>query len=85
MDSATISRIEKGKQYAAQRDQRISFEQFTVHVKGNNADHTVTFHDNMWHCTCESFQLRGVCSHTQALEIVLEGVIPSPAKTEPEF
>ncbi|RME80311.1 MAG: hypothetical protein D6775_16560 [Caldilineae bacterium] len=78
MDSAMISKIMKAKQYAAQRD-RMEFQAFTVVFSGNHRDHTVTFDRGKWTCTCDFFAQRQICSHTMAMEKVLEGMIPVPA------
>ncbi len=74
MDSAMISKIMKAKRYADERD-RMEFKSFTVVFSGNHRDHTITFENDQWHCTCDFFAQRGICSHTMALEKVLEGML----------
>ena len=81
MDYGMIGKIEKAKRYAEERD-RIRFQSFQVEVNGTNSKHTVTFQDGTWHCTCNFFQTRGVCSHSMALERILEGMIPDVASVE---
>ena len=81
MDSAMISKIMKAKRYANERD-RMEFTSFTVVFKGNHRNHTVTFEDNKWHCSCEFFEQRGICSHTMAMEKVLDGMLPVAAEQE---
>ena len=75
MDSGMIGKIEKAKRYAEERN-RVRFDQFTVTFDGENNPHTVTFTDASWHCDCEFFQTHATCSHTMALEKILEGMIP---------
>lgn len=77
MDYGLIGKIEKAKRYAEERD-RIRFESFTVTFDGENNSHTVNFDAGEWVCDCDFFQTRGRCSHTMALEQVLEGMIPEP-------
>lgn len=77
MDYGMISKIEKAKYYASERS-RFRFESFTVTLEGRNNPHTVQFDHGEWQCDCEFFQTRGRCSHTMALEIVLEDMIPEP-------
>ena len=77
MDYGMIGKIEKAKRYAEERD-RICFDQFTVTFDGDNNPHIVRFEENTWSCDCEFFRSRGVCSHTMALERILEGKIPEP-------
>ena len=75
MDYGMIGKIDKAKRYAAERN-RIHFEDFKVTMDGENNPHTVLFQEGTWHCDCDFFQTRGRCSHTMALEMILEGMIP---------
>ncbi len=75
MDYGMIGKIEKAKRYAEERD-RIHFDKLTVTFDGDNNPHTVVFENGQWHCDCDFFHTRGVCSHTMALERILEGMIP---------
>lgn len=77
MDYGMIGKIDKAKRYANQRD-RIRFESFTVTFEGENNPHTVQFQHGEWQCDCSFFHTRGRCSHTMALEMILEGMIPEP-------
>jgi hypothetical protein len=75
MDNGMIGKIEKAKRYAAQRD-RIRFQSLAVTFEGENNPHTVNLDDGVWQCDCDFFQTRGRCSHTMALEMILEGMLP---------
>ena len=75
MDYGMIGKIDKAKRYADQRD-RIHFEAFKVTFEGENNPHVVSFEQGQWQCDCEFFQTRGCCSHTIALEIILEDMLP---------
>ncbi|MEJ2262278.1 MAG: SWIM zinc finger family protein [Anaerolineales bacterium] len=77
MDYGLIGKIEKAKRYAEERD-RIRFESFSVTFDGENNPHTVNFQNGEWRCDCDFFQTRGRCSHTMALEQILQGMIPEP-------
>ncbi len=74
MDSGMIGKIEKAKRYAEEKD-RISLTQFEAVFKGDNNDHTVHYDNGTWSCDCSFFQTRGVCVHTMALEMILNGMI----------
>ncbi len=74
MDSAMISKIQKARQYAQERD-RIRFESFEVAFQGNHDTYTVTYDHGTWKCTCRFFAQRGICSHTMALEHILQGMV----------
>lgn len=71
MDSGMISLVHKARQYAEQPS-RFSFDKLSVRFRGNNRSHVVTFEAGKWHCGCESFGLRDFCSHTMAIERLLE-------------
>ena len=81
MDYAMIGKIEKAKRYAEERN-RIEFQGFKVVFNGENSTHTVNYDDGHWQCTCGFFQSRDVCSHTMALERILDQMIASPANGE---
>ena len=81
MDTSMISKIHKARQYAEDRS-RFRFNQFAVAFRGTNGDHTVSFDDGSWTCDCDFFESRGYCSHTMALERLLEGMIEVEARAE---
>lgn len=74
MDSGMIGKIEKAKRYAQERG-RVRFNQFTVTFDGENNPHTVQYTGGEWQCDCDFFRTRARCSHTMALEMILEGMI----------
>lgn len=81
MDYGMVSKIEKAKRYAEQRD-RIQFVSFQVTFDGDNNPHTVSFENGVWTCDCSFFGSRGVCSHTMAMERILAGMLPQSVSTE---
>ncbi|MBM4424115.1 MAG: hypothetical protein FJ030_12125 [Chloroflexi bacterium] len=74
MDSGMISKIEKAKRYASERD-RFRFSQFSVQFHGSNNEHNVNFDHGAWKCDCEYFVVHSWCAHTKALEILLDKMI----------
>jgi len=74
MDSGMIGKIEKAKRYAQER-KRIHFESLTVTFAGENNPHTIYYKNGEWQCDCDFFHTRGRCSHSMALEIILDGMI----------
>jgi len=79
MDHGMIGKIEKAKRYAQERD-RFRFDQFHVTFHGENNNHQVSFDSGVFKCDCEFFLLRERCSHTMALEHLLEQMLPQPAE-----
>ncbi len=75
MDYGMIGKIEKAKRYAQEKN-RVHFNSFTVTLDGENNPHTVIFDNGKWTCDCDFFQTRGRCSHTMAIEMILEGMLP---------
>jgi len=75
MDSGMIGKIDKAKRYAEER-QRIHFEALVVRFDGTNNNHQVSLENGVWVCNCDFFQTRARCSHTMALEIILEDMLP---------
>lgn len=83
MDSGMIGKIQKSKFYA-EEPERICFEQFQVTLQGTNSQHRVSYDHGIWHCTCNFFASRGVCSHTMAMERLLGVMLPPEAMAPAE-
>jgi len=75
VDSGMVSKIEKARRYAEEKD-RVRFTQLDVSFRGDNSVHAVHFDQAGWKCGCRFFAQRGVCSHTMALERILVGMLP---------
>ena len=79
MDYGMIGKIEKAKRYAEERT-RIRLEAFQATFDGENNPHTVRYDNGAWRCDCDFFVSRGVCSHTMALERILDGMLSLPVE-----
>jgi hypothetical protein len=75
MDSGMMRKYEKARKYSEQRD-RINIESLRVSFDGLNNPHVVELQQGDWSCDCEFFQTRGRCSHTMALELILDEMVP---------
>lgn len=73
MDYGMIGKLEKAKRYAQERN-RIHLDSMRVTFDGDNNPHTVVYKNGEWHCDCDFFQSRSRCSHTMALEMILDGI-----------
>ena len=78
MDSSLIGKVEKAKRYAQEND-RVQFSEFVLRFQGDHRAHEVTFRDGLWGCTCGYFPAHGACSHTMALEHILDGMLAAGA------
>ena len=83
MDSGMIGKIQKAKFYA-EEPERIRFEEFQVTFQGTNSHHRISFEQGRWHCTCDFFATRGVCSHTMTMERLLGVMLPPEAMAPAE-
>ncbi|MBI2171345.1 MAG: hypothetical protein HYU30_04900 [Chloroflexi bacterium] len=81
MYSSLIGMVEKAQRYAQERD-RIHIGQVSATIRGEHDSHQVSYEGGAWRCTCQHFVAGGVCSHTMAMERVLDGMLSkaSPAK-----
>jgi hypothetical protein len=80
MQSSLIGKIEKAKFYAQEKD-RVTFSEFSVKFRGENDTYDISYRDDKWHCSCHFFSNWGTCSHTMALEKILENMLPEEALT----
>ncbi|MBI2853245.1 MAG: hypothetical protein HYX84_09185 [Chloroflexi bacterium] len=80
MQSSLIGKIEKARRYAEEKE-RVTFSDFSVHFRGDNDTYLTGYKDGRWHCTCHFFTSWGVCSHTMALEKMLDEMLPDEAVT----
>lgn len=80
MDYGMIGKRDKARRYAQERN-RFHFHSFNVTMDGENNPHNVSFENGAWHCDCDFFRTRSVCSHTMALEIVLENMLAAPVNS----
>jgi hypothetical protein len=74
MDYGMISKLEKARRYAQERE-RFKVNSLTVTMDGANNSHVIHYENGNWTCDCDFFLTRGRCSHTMALELILEGMI----------
>lgn len=78
MYSSLVSKIEKAKRYAQERD-RVTFTEFTASFRGENDNHTLSYKQGKWQCTCQFFSKWELCSHTMALQKILAEMLPKEA------
>jgi hypothetical protein len=81
MDYSLIGKIEKAKRYAEEKH-RFQFQNFTVKINGTNNPHTIRYKNGEWDCDCDFFRSRGRCSHTMALEMILDGMVEETQTVE---
>ena len=81
MHSSIIGKIDKAKRYAEEKD-RVTITSLNATFQGNHNSYAVSFDTASWDCECRFFLTRGVCSHTMALQRMLEDMlVPAGALT----
>jgi len=78
MQSSFIAKVEKSMRYAQERD-RVCFSSLAATFKGDHGTYRVEYREGNWRCTCSNFLRNGFCSHTMALQRILEGMVPAEA------
>jgi hypothetical protein len=74
MDSSIIGKIDKARRYAEEKD-RVSITNFRASFQGNHNTYEVAFDAGSWRCQCHFFATRGTCSHTMALQRILDEML----------
>ena len=74
MYSGLIGKVQKAKGYALERE-RVSFSSFAASFRGEHGNHQVIYDQGSWRCSCDFFGGNQTCSHTMALERMLECMI----------
>lgn len=74
MDSGIIGKVDKAKRYSNETE-RINITNLRADFEGEHDTYEVSYVSGIWDCQCLFFVTRGVCSHTMALQRVLDKVI----------
>ena len=78
MNSSLIGKVEKARRYAEERD-RVTFTAFEVQFRGENDNHVIAFRDGKLSCNCDFYHGWAMCSHTMAMEKLLDSMLPREA------
>jgi len=78
MQSSIVGKIEKAKRYAQEPD-RITFSDFRAKFRGEHDTYDLSYKDGKWLCSCFFFSRWQICSHTMALQRVLDPMLPKEA------
>ena len=74
MNSSFIGKVDKARKYAEEKE-RVSITTFKANFHGNHGSYEVTFDSGNWECQCEFFARHPACSHTMALQRILDEVL----------
>ena len=84
MHSSMIGKVEKAMRYAHEPD-RVKFRALNASFAGDNSTHTISLDADTWHCDCHLFESAGGCSHTLAIQKMLDPMLNDAAKDTPLY
>lgn len=84
MQSSMIGKVEKAMRYAHESD-RVTFASFQAAFAGDNGTHTVSLVADAWHCDCHLFESAGGCTHTLAMQKMLDPMLTDDARETPLY
>lgn len=84
MQSSMIGKVEKAMRYAHEPD-RVTFASFQATFAGDNGTHTVSLAADAWHCDCHLFESAGGCTHTLAMQKMLDPMLTDEARETPLY
>jgi hypothetical protein len=79
-----IGKVEKAMRYAHEPD-RVKVSRLTASFSGDNGSHTISLDADQWHCDCHFFESAGGCSHTLAIQKMLDPMLSDAAKETPLY
>ncbi|MGI8404664.1 MAG: SWIM zinc finger family protein [Thermomicrobiales bacterium] len=79
MNSRMISKLEKAHRYALEPE-RVSFESLEASFHGGHDDYHVSLKDNVWKCSCHTFESLETCSHVMAIQQMLGTMLPEDSR-----
>ncbi len=74
MNSSMVNKIVKAKQYA-ERPERATLLSFEADFDGDNGIHRISYDNGTWRCNCDFFGAWQICSHTMAMERMLDPMV----------
>jgi len=84
VQSSMIGKVEKAMRYAHEPD-RVTFSSFSASFAGDNGTHSVTLDAERWHCDCHLFETAGGCTHTLAMQKMLDPMLTDAARETPLY
>jgi hypothetical protein len=82
--SSMIGKVEKAMRYAHEPD-RVKLNGFQASFSGDNGSHIVTLDADTWRCDCHLFESAGGCTHTLAIQKMLDPMLSEGARQTPLY
>ena len=84
MHSGMIGKVEKAMRYAHEPD-RVTIDKLEATFAGDNGSHQVSLTGEHWHCDCHLFEQAGGCTHTLAIQKMLDPMLSDTARETPLY
>jgi hypothetical protein len=82
--SSMVGKVEKAMRYAHEPD-RVKLSAFSASFAGDNGTHAVSLDADRWHCDCHLFESAGGCTHTLAIQKMLDPMLTDAARETPLY
>jgi hypothetical protein len=84
VQSGMMGKVEKAMRYAHEPD-RVAIHRLEATFAGDNGSHTVTLDGEHWNCDCHLFEQAGGCTHTLAVQKMLDPMLSEAARETPLY
>ena len=78
MYSSLIGKVQKSQIYAQEKE-RVIISDLKATFQGDHDTYELKYEAGSWHCWCKNFVSELFCSHTMAIEKMMEGLAPGGA------
>ena len=84
MHSSMIGKVEKAMRYAHEPD-RVKIRRLELEFQGDNGSHQLSLDADAWRCDCHLFESAGGCTHTLAMQKMLDPMLSERARETPLY
>ncbi len=84
MHASMIGKVEKAMRYAHEPD-RVRIHSFEASFSGDNGAHRVELDGDTWRCDCHLYEAQHGCSHTLALQKMLDPMLTESQRETPLY
>ena len=74
MYSSLIGKVQKAQLYAQEKE-RVIISSFKATFQGEHDSYEIRYDEGAWLCSCKHFGEYGFCTHTMAVERIMEGML----------
>ena len=78
MHDEQLQRKQMKAGHYAQQPERFTLLEIRLQMRSTHGVRLVSYGEGGWHCTCDFYRERGICSHIMAAEQLLGPLAPLP-------